>query len=173
MALSGAMGSDHVALLTQARWAVGAASQGEFGEMLGVSRRTGQRWMRGHSTPTPTELQRMAALVYPRDADLAEQLAQAAGASLVALGLVKPSPPQAPPAAPAPPLPVEDVIEAVVCAAADAMDESPRRVRPALLAALQRARRMGLTVEAMEEALRGDGDGEAKTGAARARKAGA
>jgi hypothetical protein len=68
---------------------------------------------------------------------------------------------------------VDDVIEAVVCAAADAMDESPRRVRPALLAALQRARRMGLTVEAMERALGGEGDGEAKTGAARARKAGA
>jgi hypothetical protein len=67
---------------------------------------------------------------------------------------------------------VEDVVEAVVCAAADAMDVSPRAMRPALLAAFTRARRIGLTVEAMEKALGGAGEAGPAPKADRARKRG-
>ena len=42
----------------------------------------------------------------------------------------------------------------VVCAAAEAIDVTPRVVRPALLAAVTRARQLGLTLETLDEALR-------------------
>ena len=47
--------------------------------------------------------------------------------------------------------------DAVVCAAAEALDTSPRLVRPALLAALRCAREAGLTVATLEAALAEDG----------------
>ena len=45
------------------------------------------------------------------------------------------------------------MVDVVVCAAAEALDVSPRAVRPALLAAFQRAREAGLTLEQVEKAL--------------------
>ena len=41
----------------------------------------------------------------------------------------------------------------VVCVAAEAMDLSPRALRPALFAAFKHARELGLTMDAMETAL--------------------
>ena len=87
--------------------------------------------------------------------NLAAQLAQSVGESLVSLGVVKPAPPPvvaSAPGVPSPP-PVEDVVDSIVCAAADAMNVLPRDVRPALLAAFTRARRLGLGIEAVESAL--------------------
>jgi hypothetical protein len=121
---------------------------------MGVSRRTGQRWETGRSDPSPNQIRKLAGMVYPADPDLAAQLAAAAGTTLVALGLVKPPAPPPPPPAPAPPPPpVEDVVDSIVCAAADAMSVLPRDVRPALLAAFTRARRLGIGIEAVEKAL--------------------
>jgi hypothetical protein len=48
-----------------------------------------------------------------------------------------------------------------VCAAAEAIDVMPRTIRPALLAAFRRARRLGLDVATVEKALGGEGDGGA------------
>jgi hypothetical protein len=45
------------------------------------------------------------------------------------------------------------LVEVVVCAAAEALDVSPRVVRPALLAAFKSARAVGLDLETMEKAL--------------------
>jgi hypothetical protein len=141
-------------LVHLARRALSVGSQGDFGELMGSSRRTGQRWETGRAEPTPGQVCKMAGMVYPTDPDLAAQLAAAAGTTLVALGLVKPPAPPPPPPAPLPPPPpVEDVVDSIVCAAADAMSVLPRDVRPALLAAFTRARRLGIGIDAVEKAL--------------------
>jgi transcriptional regulator with XRE-family HTH domain len=140
--------SDLVPLLIEARRVL-SLSQGSFGELLGSSRRTGQRWEGSGSFPTDEQLAHLATLLYPKDAGLAAQVAKAAGTSVQALGLVPPPPP--PPAPPS----TDDVVDAVVCAAAEAMNVMPRDVRPGLIAAFARARRLGLTFEAIEKALGG------------------
>ena len=137
------------ALLYEARGVLGVGSQGALGSLLGSSVRSGQRWETGRSSPTGAQLQTLAALVYPRNADLAAEIASAIGHNLVSLGIVAPPAPAPPP----PTLPAEDVVDAVVCAAADAIHVTPRDVRPALLAAFARARRLGLSVEVVEKAL--------------------
>jgi hypothetical protein len=45
------------------------------------------------------------------------------------------------------------LVDAVVCAAAEAMSLSPQAVRPAVLAAFARARDAGLTLDAVVEVL--------------------
>jgi hypothetical protein len=176
------MATTLVALLIDARNRLGV-SQGGLGELLGSSRRSGQRWEGGGSSPTPKQLHALAAMVHPKDAELAAQIAVAGGSTLEKLGIVPPSPPPPrplplprlppavsapsppappppapPPPAPPPPLPPpEDVVDSVVCAAAEAIDVMPRTIRPALLAAFRRARRLGLDVATVEKALGGDG----------------
>jgi hypothetical protein len=177
------MATTLVALLIDARNRLGV-SQGGLGELLGSSRRSGQRWEGGGSSPMPKQLHALAAMVHPKDAKLAEQIAVAGGSTLEQLGIVPPPPPPAPPprtiplprpppavSAPAPappppqpPPPPEDVVDAVVCAAAEAIDVMPRTIRPALLAAFRRARRLGLDVATVEKALGGDGGEAGKAG---------
>jgi DNA-binding XRE family transcriptional regulator len=131
-------------------------SQGALGELLGASRRTSQRWERGHARPSPEQLAALAKHVHGHDPSLAARLAEAAQTSLVALGLVAPppAPPAPPPVAPAVTLPApEHIIDAVVCAAADAIDVMPSALRPALHAAFRRARLVGLDVATAERAL--------------------
>ena len=98
--------------------------------------------------PSGPQLAKLAAAVFPRDPQLAAQLAQAAGATLQQLGLVPASPAPAPPMAKPPHL-----VDTVVCAAAEALGVPPPAVRPALLAAFQRAREVGLTTEDVEQAI--------------------
>jgi DNA-binding XRE family transcriptional regulator len=146
-------------LVYLARRALSVGSQGDFGEMMGVSRRTGQRWETGRADPSWDTICEMARRVHPHDAGLAAQLAQAAGTDLVALGLVAPPPPPQPVPPPGPPPPAaEDIVDAIVCAAAEAINLPPRDVRPALLAAFARARRLGIPIETVESTL-----GAAKT----------
>lgn len=140
-------------------------TQAGLGKLLGVSRRTAQRWTQ--SGVPPYHLRDLARLVHPHDAELAAQIAAAAGGTLESLGIVQPPPPPAPPppapppappepppAPPPPPPPPDGVVDAVVCAASDAMDMMPRDVRAGLLAAFARAREIGVTVEMVEGALR-------------------
>jgi hypothetical protein len=132
------------------RRAIGTTQAG-LGKMLGVSRRTAQRWSEsgvpGHS------LALLAEAVHPYDASLAGQIASTLGTTLEALGIVQP-PPLPPPASPAPPAPPPSgVVDAVVCAAAEAMNMTPRDVRPGLHAAFARAKEIGLTVDVVERAL--------------------
>jgi hypothetical protein len=131
-----------VGLLHDARGVLQVTQNG-LGEMLGASRRTAQRWAAGASFPSAAQLASLAALVHPREPALAAQLAEAAGSSLERLGIV---PPVTGPSAAL-------MVDSVVCAAAEAMDALPRVVRPALLAAVRRARQLGLTLEAVEAAL--------------------
>jgi len=76
--------------------------------------------------------------------------AAAAGMTLEVAGI--PQPPPAPP--PPPPPPPDGIVDAVVCAAAEAMEMMPKEVRPGLLAAFGRAKEIGLTVDVIERALR-------------------
>jgi len=149
-------------VLHDARRALDLGSQGALGEALGSSKHTGQRWALERATPTGDQLRRLAAMVYPRNAALAGELAAHAGTSVEALGLVPPPPPATPPmpvpiAAPPPPPPPDPIhiVDTVVCAAAEALHMMPDAIRPALRAAFRRARLAGLSVEAVDVALNG------------------
>jgi len=137
-----------------------------FGAALGVSKRTAARWAAGSSSLSVPQVRDLACLVYPKDPELATELASAASATLESLGLVAPPAPVVvapeppapvvvvPPPPPAPPpLPTALVVDAVVCAAADATQVTPSAVRATLLAAFRRARELRLTVEDVETAL--------------------
>jgi hypothetical protein len=90
--------------------------------------------------------------VHPHDPALAARIVAARGATLEDAGIVAAKPP-APAPAPPSPAPPPYLVEVVVCAAAEALDVSPRVVRPALLAAFKSAHAVGLDVEAVEKAL--------------------
>jgi hypothetical protein len=132
-------------LLSQARHLL-QVSQGTLGEMLGSSRRTGQRWeTKPSSVPLPTQLHKLARLVHPKDPMLAAKIAQAGESSLEALGLVLPTAARA--------VDPKYLVDTVVCSAADAMNVAPEAIRPALRAAFERARVTGLDVAEMTRLL--------------------
>jgi transcriptional regulator with XRE-family HTH domain len=137
------MPDDRLAFFELARQALGT-TQEALGKRLGVSRRTAQRW--GASGIPSYELTDLARLVLPRDRALAVKIAAAAGTTLDAAGIEPPPPPPAPPP--------DGVVDAVVCAAAEAMEMMPKEVRPGLHAAFARAKEIGLTVDVIERALR-------------------
>jgi hypothetical protein len=144
------------ALLYESRRLLDVGSQGEFGVLLGSSQRSGQRWERGEALPTPEQLHNLAALVYPKNKELAAEIAAAAGKTLEQLGLARPAPPPATATAPHRPLPDPiHIVDTVVCAAAEAMQVMPDAIRPALRAAFRRAHLAGLTVETVDRALSG------------------
>jgi hypothetical protein len=107
---------------------------------VGTSTRTVSRWKCGDSRPSDEQLGLMARLVYPKDASLARELAAAASTTVEALGLV-------PPPAPAVPLRAvgaRHLAGAVLAAAAETLDISPRTLRPALIAAFKTMDDLGL-----------------------------
>jgi len=105
----------------------------------GASSRTGTRWNAGR-TPSQPVLAAMARDVFAKDKALAAKLASAAETTLESL-FPKPSPTAV------------ALADAVVCAAADAMQVAPSAVRPALIAALARAKSLSLTLEALQASL--------------------
>lgn len=153
----GAMRHPAVGLTLEARSLL-LLGQRSLGDLLGLSRRTIQRWDAGKSSPASWELAKLATVVHPRDADLAAKLAASAGTTLEALGLAIP-PPAAVEPAPAiapqgpPPLSPRHLVDVVVCAAAEALNVAPPAVRPVLLAAFRKAREVGLKVEDVEGVL--------------------
>ncbi len=153
----------NVALTLEARSAL-SLNQRTLAEMLGISARTVQRWDARRSEPARSDWHAMARAVHPIDAELAERLAKEGRSSLEELGLVGA-------AAPAPPssaYELHHLADAVVCAAAEAIDLPPRAIRQALIAAFRRARQMRLSVEDMESALAGKDAGEKRQGSAKA-----
>jgi hypothetical protein len=125
-------------------------SHRDAAELLNMSVRSSQRWISGGGYLSPDQLCALAVKAYPVDPALAAELAYEARTTLEGLGLVAPPAPVAPPP---PRLATEDIIDSVVCAAAEAMGAMPSAVRPALLAACRRARRLGLDMKTVEEAL--------------------
>jgi len=57
-----------------------------------------------------------------------------------------------PPPPPKPPVTTRDLVDAVLCAAAESSDASPRALRPVLQVAFQRAHDLGLTVDEVARA---------------------
>jgi transcriptional regulator with XRE-family HTH domain len=150
-------------ILRSARQALGM-SQTELAEALGSSRRTIIRRERGQTDIAPFQVQRLADLVRAEDPDLADELLVAAGLEPVAVVemppaapvvevAIMPAPVEEPPKPATPAYVPKQAVEAVLYAAADAIDESPRRIKPAIVAAFARAKEMGLTVEQVVEAL--------------------
>jgi hypothetical protein len=131
-------------------------NQKKLGELTGSSQRTVQRWYAGRSSPYPHHITKLVFAVHPRDPDLARRLAATMGQTLESLGVVAPPAPApapvAPPPEPSPFLPL--LVESVVSAAAEALDVSPRVARPAVLAAVERAKAAGLTVDDLLAVLR-------------------
>jgi hypothetical protein len=131
-------------------------------QVLGSSLRTVQRYEARRATPPAWELHKLADAVRPHDADLASQIdvwaprpappPSPVTASVAAGSTAPPVHPApalpAPPPLP-PPVPVGVLVDAVVCAAAEAMSLSPQAIRPAVLAAFARACDAGLTMEAV------------------------
>ncbi len=133
-------------------------TQRELAALVGSSLRTVQRWSGGGSQPYMTDVMKIARAVHPRDAALAQRLVGFYGQTLEIAGIVAPPPPpppaplQPPPPSPSPQLPF--LVDAVVAAAAEALDLSPRAVRPAILASLERAKAAGLAIDDVLSVLR-------------------
>jgi hypothetical protein len=144
-------------LLTRASGALGM-TQAEFGQLFGVSRRTMIRWQGGHNGPPFHEWVTLVRHVYPRSRALAVEIATELGETLVTLGVEAPPAPATPPAPPGGPLrpapPVGDLVDSIVCAAAEAIATTPQAVRPALLAAFERAASVGLAMDEVRAALK-------------------
>jgi hypothetical protein len=151
--MAGAMPRSHAALFELSRQALGTTQVG-LGQMYGVARRTAQRW--AHSGMPSHHLPDLALRVHPHDPELAAEIALAAGTTLDALGIGAPAslPPSAQATVPSPPPHSPSIVDAVVCAAAETMDLSPRVVRAGLHAAFARAQELGLDVPTVERALR-------------------
>jgi hypothetical protein len=151
-------------LLIKAQQAL-AGTRTSLGSIMGgLSRKTISKYQDGNGRPHPTLLHPLVRRVYPVDPALAEKLAAFSGATLGSLGLVTPvSPaPQAPPPPPPAAIAAERApderhtrlfVDAVLCAAANALDVSPRTVRGVLFAAFSQAKETGLSFETLAKAL--------------------
>ncbi len=146
----------------------------ELSNLVGSSLRTVQRWENSRAQPSPWHLHRLADAMMPVNPQLAAELDELAprpkpppppvvepaplpdapppplpGPPPLPAPPTPPSPPEPPPPPPPPPIPDEVLVDAVVCAAAQAMSLVPQAVRPAILAAFTRARDARLTPEAV------------------------
>ncbi len=156
------IGADITPLIGRARLALGL-TQKQLGEVLHASMRTAHRWEGGEAYPDVEQVLKLARAVFPRDAKLAAELAQAAGTTLQAMGLAPSPPPQAAAVAPAPPPrpfpPVSLMIDSIVLAAVEAAEgltaipSTPQGVRDILRAGFARAHGLGLTIEEVSLAL--------------------
>ncbi len=132
-------------------------NQREMAEFLGISKRTMQRVAVGESNLGRAEFIEIAGAVFPKDPELAGRVAQRAGTTLEALGLVAAAPlagvgtRAAEQVKAAPPHP--RLADSVVYVAADILNLTPRAARPAILAAFKRAGELGLSVAMITEAL--------------------
>jgi hypothetical protein len=114
---------------------------------LGTSRRTIVRWGSDDATPTKSQLEELARIVFPADAELAAQVARAAGSTLEGLRLGDDAAPRALT------LGTQHMADLIVCAGAEALDVSPRAMRPAAAAMIARMRELGITVDAAHAVL--------------------
>jgi transcriptional regulator with XRE-family HTH domain len=119
-------------------------NQRKFADAVGSSLRTVQRWETSRSSPVPAGVHRIADAVRALDPALAAEIDTLSPRRAPPPALVSP------PASPVQP-PLTDAVrlDALVCAAAEAMGLAPQTLRPALLAAFRRAKATGLTVDAV------------------------
>jgi hypothetical protein len=142
-------------------------SQRELGELCETSHRTAQRWAHGKAFPSVQQVQILARALVDEDLELAESMAQEAGGSLLAWGLVEPPPPPRPLAAPPVPAgpppravpPVALMVDSILHAAALAAEDhaadptSHQAIQAIVRAAFGRARGLGLALSEVDDAL--------------------
>jgi hypothetical protein len=140
--------------LHRAKSTLGESDAG-LGRKVGSGRKTVGRWLAGRSAPSASSIATLARLVQPIDASLALELVRAVNATHDSPALAKYK------LSEEPFLPREErqlaphLVDAVVCAACDAMEVTPKAVRPALLAAFTRVQALGIDVAALAKALDG------------------
>jgi hypothetical protein len=152
--------TQHVALASRAL----GLTRRTMADLCGTSPRTVQRWFGGGSTPSHGQVYALARAVFPRDAQIADALAQEAGTTLVELGLVLPPAPVVAAQPPGPPPrafpPVALMVDSILHAATQSVEAhaadpaSHQAVLEITRAAFARARGLGLSVEEVDEALR-------------------
>jgi transcriptional regulator with XRE-family HTH domain len=135
-------------LVIQCRIALGLTQQ-EFGDMVGCTKRTVQRWEDRGALLVQPEAEALVRAVHPARPDLAEQIAAALEMTLEQLR-VAPREAASPMAMSDPP----DPIDSVVRAAAEAIGVTPDAILPAIAAAFERARDAGLDVQTVADRLR-------------------
>jgi hypothetical protein len=152
------------ALVWDARKLVGYTNRA-FANVTGASLRTVERHSGSAGISNHFQTQRLIAAVYPKDANLARQLAEASGLTLEALGLGQPPPaaptPAQPPvvAAPLPPSPPPvpearpEHADSVLLAAANALNVPPQAVLPAVAAAFAKAKELGVSLSSLADRL--------------------
>ncbi|MHB8420983.1 MAG: helix-turn-helix domain-containing protein [Myxococcales bacterium] len=122
----------------------------QLAERLGVSKRTVQRWLASGSGPADFHVTRLAVDVWPTNPALARELAAHGGTTVEALGLVPKPPPAKPPTALAA---RAEHVDAILFAAANALDVSPARARPGVAAALRRMLALGVDAASLAQLL--------------------
>lgn len=142
--------TDVMRLVIAADMALGL-SQRELGEKVGLSTRTISRWYTKRSRPGPDAIEKIARLIHAKDPVLAEKLMAAATEELASIGYPAPAPLVA--TTGRPPGVSKQLVDAVVYAACEAMDVSPRVGRPGVLAALRRAKELGVSMAELEREL--------------------
>ena len=129
----------------------GAMSQEKVAHTLRVSQRTISRWEQGLIRPSSDYIELLARRIHPADPHLAQQVALFGGTTLEAFGLAAPvEAPAAPVVEPKPLVSLALALDAVVLAAAEAIEGSGGSVkaaRAALTAATAKARELGVALD--------------------------
>jgi hypothetical protein len=139
-------GNDATRLMVRGQVAA-KMSNGQFADLVGVSRRTIVRWTRGSPYMTDAQWVKLVAAAHARDAAVAASMAAEMGESLVSLGI------EPPPAPPPPVIDSQELMERVLYAAAAAAGLSPQAVKPAVVAALDRAASLGASLDDVRKAI--------------------
>jgi DNA-binding XRE family transcriptional regulator len=112
-------------------------TQAELGAHLGLTERTIHRWESGVRRPNDRELAHVVRKLHQLAPAHAARIAGTLGTTLEACGIAAPSQSVA----------HRHALEAAICAAAEELDVSPRRFRPAVAALLARLREARLTID--------------------------
>jgi transcriptional regulator with XRE-family HTH domain len=135
--------------LLRVQWALNL-NQKELARLMGCSSRTIIRYYKRGGALAPATYANLATACHPRDVALAAHLAQQAGETLISMGLETPPASVAdllPPSPRGPAPSARYLVDSVVCAAAEAMQTPPHVMRPALVAAFERAIALGMTAD--------------------------
>ena len=132
------MPSETAILLVHCRMALNY-TQKEFGDLVGKTKRTVQRWEDRGAILLPSEAEAIAAAVRPVRPDLAESILALGRATAEVLGTPTPILVPATPAA----------LATLVQAAADAIGVTTDAIRPAVIAAFEQAEAEGVDVKSV------------------------
>ncbi len=131
-------------------------TQKEMFERTGVSSRTLSRWRLEGKPPSAKTIAKLLRVVAPIDREAASWLAEASRVAMPNVASATPATPSSGAGGGAASTDTEAErlrVDSIVCVAADAMNLSPKAVRPALRAAFLRARDLGVSIDAIAAAM--------------------